>query len=154
VHLQAALAVGQRDRVGRRLEARASAPCDDAQVAAASIPGRTILIVDDHPSFLAAARFLLETEGFEIVGVAADGESAVREALRSSPEIVLLDVSLPDMDGFEVAARLRAAGASSTIVFTSSREKSDFGSLIVDSGGAGFITKAELSGESLRALVA
>jgi DNA-binding NarL/FixJ family response regulator len=114
----------------------------------------TILIVDDHPSFLAAARFLLETEGFDVVGVATDGESAVRATLLSSPEIVLLDISLPDTDGFEVASRLRAAGASSTIVFTSSRDGSDFGSLIVDSGASGFIPKAELSGDALRALVA
>jgi two-component system response regulator EvgA len=126
--------------------------CDDAEVETAPTSAATILIVDDHPSFLAAARFLLETDGFEIVGVATDGESAVRETLRCSPDIVLLDVSLPDMDGFEVASRLRAAGASSTIVFTSSRDGSDFGSLIVDSGGSGFIAKAELSGEALRAL--
>ena len=120
---------------------------------AAAAPVRTILIVDDHPSFLAAARSLLATEGFDIVGVAMDGESAIRETLRSSPEIVLLDVTLPDMDGFEVASRLRAAGASSTVVFTSSRDESDFGSLIVDSGGAGFIAKADLSGEALRTVV-
>jgi DNA-binding response OmpR family regulator len=119
-----------------------------------STAGRTILIVDDHPSFLATARFLLVTEGFDVVGVATDGESAIQEILRFSPEIVLLDVSLPDMDGFEVAARLRAVGASSTIVFTSSRDRSDFGSLIADSGGSGFIAKAELSGAALRELVA
>jgi len=117
-------------------------------------PGRTIVIVDDHPSFLATARFLLEAEGFDVVGVATDGESAVQETLRFSPEIVLLDVSLPDMDGFEVASRLRAAGASSIIVFTSSRDGSDFGSLIVDSGGSGFIAKGELSGGALREVVA
>jgi DNA-binding response OmpR family regulator len=116
--------------------------------------GSTILIVEDHPSFLAVARFLLETDGFIVVGVATDGASAVRETLRVSPEIVLLDVSLPDMDGFEVASQLRAAGASSRIVFTSSRDGSDFGSKITDSGGSGFIAKAELSGEVLRALVA
>jgi DNA-binding NarL/FixJ family response regulator len=116
--------------------------------------GRSVLIVDDHPSFRAAARFLLEADGFRVVGVAADGASAVTEALRTSPEIVLLDVSLPDFDGFEVASRLRAAGASSVVVITSSRDESDFGSLIADSGASGFIAKAELSGEALRALVA
>src|SRR5262245_29400238 len=121
---------------------------------AAPSTSRTILIVADHPSFRAAARFVLETEGFHVVGVAADGEGAVRETLRFSPEILLLDVSLPDIDGFEVAARLRAAGATSVIVFTSSRDGSDFGSLITDSGGAGFIAKAELTGEALRALLA
>ena len=116
--------------------------------------GQGILIVDDHPSFLAAARFVLETEGFDVVGVATDGESAVREAVRTSPAIVLLDVSLPDMNGFEVASRLRAAGVSSTIVFTSSRDGSEFGSLVAESGGSGFVAKAELSGDALRALVA
>jgi DNA-binding response OmpR family regulator len=121
---------------------------------AAPTTGSTVLIVEDHPSFLAVARFLLETDGFVVVGVATDGASAVRETLRVSPEIVLLDVSLPDIDGFEVASRLRAAGASSRIVFTSSRDGSDFGSKITDSGGSGFIAKAELSGEVLRALVA
>ena len=114
---------------------------------------KTILIVDDHPSFLAAARFVLDAEGFDVVGVATDGESAVRESIRFSPQIVLLDISLPDMDGFEVASRLRAAGVSSTIVFTSSREASDYGSLVTDSGGSGFIAKAELSGDALRVLV-
>jgi DNA-binding response OmpR family regulator len=120
---------------------------------AAAPTSRTILIVDDHPSFVAAARSVLAAEGFDVVAVARDGESAVRETLRFSPEIVLLDVSLPDMDGFEVASRLRGAGSSSTIVFTSSRDASDFGSLIADSGGSGFIAKAELSGEALHALV-
>jgi len=113
----------------------------------------TIVIVDDHPSFLAVARFLLQAEGFDVVGVATDGESALREAARSTPQIVLLDVSLPDMDGFEVASRLRAAGVPSTIVFTSSRDGSEFGSLVTDSGGAGFIAKADLSGDALRAVV-
>jgi DNA-binding NarL/FixJ family response regulator len=114
---------------------------------------QTILIVDDHPSFLAAARFLLETEGFHVVGVATDGESAVAETLRLAPDVVLLDVSLPDIDGFEVAARLRAAGTPSAIVFTSSRDGQDFGPLIADSGGRGFIPKAEVTGDAVRALV-
>src|SRR5690242_18657690 len=105
---------------------------------------QTILIVDDHPSFRAAARFLLETEGFQVVGVATDGESAVAGTLRLAPDVVLLDISLPDMDGFEVAARLHAAGSSSAIVFTSSRDGSDFGALIADSTARGFIPKAEV----------
>jgi DNA-binding response OmpR family regulator len=126
----------------------------DPAIESPSSPRRTIVIVDDHPSFLAAARFALESEGFDVIGVATDGESALRETVRSCPQIVLLDVSLPDMDGFEVASRLRAAGVSSTIVFTSSRDGSDFGSLVTESGGAGFIAKAELTGDRLRAVVA
>ena len=114
---------------------------------------QTILIVDDHPSFLAAARLLLEAEGFVVVGVATDGASAVRETLRLAPDVVLLDVGLPDLDGFEVASRLRAAGAASAIVLTSSRDSSDFGTAITESGARGFVAKAELSGDAVRALV-
>jgi DNA-binding NarL/FixJ family response regulator len=113
----------------------------------------TVLIVDDHASFRAASRMLLETEGFAVVGFATDGESAVAETLRLRPDLVLLDVGLPDFDGFEVASRLRAAGASSGVVFTSSRDGSDFGPLISESGALGFIAKAELSGRALRSLV-
>ena len=88
------------------------------------------------------------------MGVATDGESGVRETLRLAPDVVLLDVGLPDIDGFEVAARLHAAGAPSAIVFTSSRDGSDFGPLIADSGARGFVGKPELTGDAVRALVA
>jgi DNA-binding response OmpR family regulator len=114
---------------------------------------RTILIVDDHPSFLATARLLLETEGFEVVGVARDGETAMAEALRLAPDVVLLDVRLPDIDGFEVATRLREAGTPSTIVLTSSRDATEFGPLIAESGADGFVSKVDLTGEAVLALI-
>jgi DNA-binding response OmpR family regulator len=113
----------------------------------------TVLIVDDHPSFLAVARLVLEADGFVVVGSATDGESAVTETLRLKPDVVLLDVGLPDIDGFEVASRLRDAGATSAIVFTSSRDGADFGPLIAESGARGFIAKPDLSGSAVRALV-
>jgi DNA-binding response OmpR family regulator len=115
---------------------------------------QTILIVDDHPSFLAVARLVLESDGFVVVGVATDGESAVTETLRLAPDVVLLDVGLPDIDGFEVASRLRAAGATSAVILTSSRDGSDFGALVSESGARGFIAKPELSGDAVRALAA
>ena len=114
----------------------------------------TAVIVDDHPSFRAVARMVLETDGFIVVGTASDGESGVAEALRLEPDVVLLDVELPDIDGFEVAARLRRAGSSSAIVLASSRESTDFGSLVAESGARGFVSKPDLTGEAVRALVA
>jgi DNA-binding NarL/FixJ family response regulator len=114
----------------------------------------TVLIVDDHPSFRAIAQLLLETDGFSVVGTACDGESGVAAALRLAPDIVLLDVELPDIDGFEVAARLRQAGSGAAIVLASSRDGADFGSLVAESGARGFVTKAELTGDAIRALVA
>jgi CheY-like chemotaxis protein len=114
---------------------------------------RTVLIVDDHPSFRATARALLEAEGYVVIGEAADGASAVAAAVDLSPDLVLLDVQLPDFDGFEVAARLRKAINGDGPVLTSSRERADFGPLVAESGACGFVPKAELSGAALAALL-
>jgi DNA-binding NarL/FixJ family response regulator len=113
----------------------------------------TVLIVDDHPSFRGTARALLESEGFEVVGEAADGASAVEAAKSLRPDVMLLDVYLPDIDGFEVAATLTRNGNAPAIVLTSSRDARDFGPLVEQSGARGFIPKAELSGASLTALL-
>jgi DNA-binding NarL/FixJ family response regulator len=112
-----------------------------------------VLIVDDHPSFRATARLLLESEGFEIVGEAADGASGLREARSLAPDLVLLDVQLPDIDGFEVAAQLTSDGGGPVVVLTSSRDEADFGPLVRESGARGFVPKAELSGAALLALL-
>ena len=114
----------------------------------------TILIVDDHPSFRAVAQMQLETDGFEVVGAAEDGESGVTAALELEPDIVLLDIELPDISGFEVAGRLREAGSRAAIVLTSSRDAGEFGSLVAQSGARGFIDKADLTGDALRDIVA
>jgi CheY-like chemotaxis protein len=114
---------------------------------------RTVLVVDDHPTFRATARALLEAEGFDVVGEAEDGRTAIAEVERLRPDIVLLDVQLPDIDGFEVAARLARDGAATQIVLTSSRDASDFGSLVAESGARGFVAKDELSGAAIAALV-
>jgi DNA-binding NarL/FixJ family response regulator len=113
----------------------------------------TLLIVDDHPSFRASARELLEAEGFEVVGEAEDGASALEAIGRLAPDVVLLDVQLPDMNGFDVAARVTANGSGAAIVLVSSRDGSDFGPLVLESGARGFIPKGELSGERLTDLI-
>jgi DNA-binding NarL/FixJ family response regulator len=114
----------------------------------------TVLIVDDHPSFRASARMLLQDEGFDVVGEAEDGESALAAVAELHPDLVLLDVQLPDMDGFDVAARLTANGTGPAVVLVSSRDGSDFGGLVRDSGARGFIPKGELSGARIAALLA
>jgi DNA-binding NarL/FixJ family response regulator len=114
----------------------------------------SVLIVDDHPSFRASARALLEAEGFEVVGEAEDGAAALRAAKELRPDVVLLDVQLPDTDGFDVAARLtRGAGDPPAVVLTSSRDGSDFGPLVKYSGARGFVPKAELSAAVLATLL-
>ena len=117
------------------------------------MPG-TVLIVDDHAGFRASARRLLEAEGYEVIGEAVDGAGAVDAASLLSPDLVLLDVALPDFDGFEVARRLTATPGGPQIVLTSSRDWSALPDLVVSCGARGFVSKADLSGAALMALTA
>ena len=112
----------------------------------------TVLIVDDHPGFRSVARALLEAEGFDIVGEASDGASAVALARKLSPELVLLDVALPDMDGFAVCDALLEGGSGPAVVLTSSRGISSYRRRLERSGARGFIAKSDLSGSALAAL--
>jgi two-component system nitrate/nitrite response regulator NarL len=111
----------------------------------------TVLIVDDHPVFRASARRLLVLDGFSVVGEATDGESALRLARDLAPEVVLLDIGLPDRSGFDVAVEL--ARLQMKVVLISSRAQSDLGRRVVRSGALGFISKERLSGEAIAALL-
>ena len=115
--------------------------------------GMTVLIVDDHPSFRASARTLLEAEGYEIVGEAENGAAALLAAKELKPDLVLLDVQLPDMDGFQVADQLRRLADPPAVVLTSSRDSADYGRCIQICGANGFVPKAELSGAAIAALL-
>jgi DNA-binding NarL/FixJ family response regulator len=112
-----------------------------------------LVLVDDDDDFRAAARAVLGAAGFEVTAESATGRGALALAAASSPAVVLLDVQLPDIDGFEVLRRLRQVPDSPTVVLISTREAADYGRRIADSGAAGFITKARLSGASLRAIL-
>lgn len=113
----------------------------------------SVLIVDDHAGFRSVARRRLESAGFVVAGEAEDGGRALVASRRLCPDIVLLDIQLPDIDGFEVARRLRAEKGAPTIVFVSSREARDYGDRLTDSKAAGFISKEQLSGGRLRSLL-
>lgn len=114
---------------------------------------RTVLIVDDHEAFRESASALLEAEGFAVVGKAADGCAAIVAAERLRPEVVLLDIQLPDEDGFAVAELLTAVSDPPRVVLISSREASAYGRRLETGPSRGFITKRELSGRALAALV-
>jgi CheY-like chemotaxis protein len=107
----------------------------------------TILIVDDYAPFRDTARRLLESEGFDVVGEAENGVGALRVAKEVQPDVVLLDVHLPDFDGFEVANRMQELDPAPVVVLTSSRD--DYGFLVETSAARAFVRKDELSGATL-----
>ncbi|HST67374.1 MAG TPA: response regulator transcription factor [Mycobacteriales bacterium] len=109
-----------------------------------------VLIVDDHDVFRETARRVLAASGFDVVAGAADGAEAVRLARQLQPDVVLLDVQLPDTDGFQVARELSRDRPPPAVVLVSSRSRSDYGGLVERSGVRGFIDKADLSGPRLR----
>jgi two-component system response regulator EvgA len=112
----------------------------------------SILIIDDHAAFRVQARAILEADGFSVVGEAADGTSGLAAARSLRPDLVLLDIGLPDVEGFEVARALATDGPPPFVVLTSSREAGAYGPRLSRSRVLGFVPKDELSGAAIRAL--
>lgn len=126
-------------------------PSSGSQTAAVRL---RVLIVDDHAGFRAVARALLESDGFDVVGDAVDGRSAVLAAARLRPHVVLLDVHLPDVDGFHVAGRLSELPQPPRVVLISSRPLGDLRRRVGASRADGFVAKQELSGAAVEAVLA
>jgi DNA-binding NarL/FixJ family response regulator len=112
----------------------------------------SIMIVDDHQGFRAWARVVLAADGFQIAGEAVDGASALAQVRAVHPDVVLLDVQLPDADGFEVADALLAARPRPAIILTSSRDASAYEADLARTG-LPFISKEELSGSVIRLML-
>jgi CheY-like chemotaxis protein len=115
---------------------------------------RRVLIVDDNSAFRAAARQLLERGGFVVVAEAGGGGDGLRAAKTHAPDLAIVDVQLPDHDGFEVAERLRALDPAPDVILTSSLDGTDFGALVATSSALGFIPKSDLSARAIEALLA
>jgi CheY-like chemotaxis protein len=113
-----------------------------------------VLIVDDNSAFRAAARQLLERGRFVVAAEAGDGVEGLRAAKEHTPDLAIVDVQLPDLDGFELAERLRALEPAPKVILTSSLDGTDFGALVASSSALGFIPKAELSASAIEALLA
>jgi DNA-binding NarL/FixJ family response regulator len=112
-----------------------------------------VLIVDDHSGFRSAARTLLQGAGFEVIGESEDAAGALEAAERLQPTIVLLDIGLPDGDGFEVAERLAQGEDPPMVILISSREVAWYRSRIAASPATGFIAKGDLSRAAIEALL-
>jgi len=115
--------------------------------------GRRVLIVDDHAGFRRGAARALAAAGWSVVGEAEDGEAGLRAAESCDPDVVLLDVGLPDVSGIEVSRRLHERAPELAVVVISTHEREDYGELALASGARGFLSKLDLSGEALEALV-
>lgn len=115
--------------------------------------GAGVLVVDDDAQFRLAARRLLEVGGFSIVGEAADGAAALAAVRRLAPAVVLLDVQLPDMDGFEVCRRLALDGAPVAVILVSSRPAAAYRGRLERSSARGFVAKEDLTGAAVKALL-
>ena len=112
-----------------------------------------VLVVDDHAGFRATARDLLAAAGFDVVGEARDGFDALAQVVPSRADVVLLDIGLPDIDGFDVCTRLAMLDAPPAVVLTSSRDASEYRDRLAGSPARGFIPKSALSGDAVAALV-
>ncbi len=125
-----------------------------AQATSIEAMGRSVLIVDDNASFRAAVRAVLETGGYTVAGEAGSGAAAVTLAARVRPDVVLLDIGLPDIDGFTVCRDLRVAVPAAVIVLCSVRDADQYGEAIARSPASGFLPKSRLSAAELSRIVA
>ena len=114
----------------------------------------TVLVVDDtHADFRTSVRALLEADGFVVVGEAATGVAAIRAAVDLTPDVVLLDIRLPDLDGIAVADSIAALPWPPQVVLVSSRDRNVYGARLTHARVRGFLAKGELSGPALRGLL-
>jgi CheY-like chemotaxis protein len=113
------------------------------------------LIVDDNPDFLEAARVFLERDGLTVAGMAGNGSEALEQVEALRPDVILLDITLGDESGLDLAQRLSkdGAGERSTVVLISTRAEEEVADLVAESPAAGYLTKSELSADAIRRLV-
>ncbi|HZO59593.1 MAG TPA: response regulator transcription factor [Solirubrobacterales bacterium] len=115
--------------------------------------GASILIVDDHPGFRAQARRLLESEGYLVIGEAGDCTTGLEAARALQPQLALVDVYLPDGDGFDLTSRIALLTDPPTVILISSRDGAEFERCASESGARGFVPKAELSREAIEGVL-
>ncbi len=112
-----------------------------------------VLIVDDQEPFRLAARFVVEaTDGFEVVAEVETGEDAVSEAVRLAPDLVLMDVKLPGIDGLEATRRIREQSMEGvSVLLLSTYEAEDYAARALECGAVGFIPKSQFGPDTLSA---
>jgi DNA-binding NarL/FixJ family response regulator len=116
---------------------------------------KRLLIVDDDPRFRTLIRQVLDGEsGFEVVGEAQHGAAALDAVRQLEPDVVLLDVNLPDTNGFDLAPQLVGESGGPAIVMTSSRDEETYEQLAAQAGASAFVSKYDLSPAAISAALA
>ncbi len=110
-----------------------------------------VLLADDHPLVLQRVTALLQS-AFEVVGVAHDGLEMVDEAMRLSPDIIVADISMPELDGIQAAHRLQEMGAKVPIVFLTIHESPEFVEACLAEGALGFVLKTQMKADLIPAI--
>jgi len=122
-------------------------------IAESKPPVGTLVVVDDHAGFRQVVRQMLTAAGWQVIGEASTGAAVPDMVMRLAPDLVLLDVVLPDTDGFTVAERLAAAGCRSAVVLISGHDRSDFEGRVRAAPVRGFLAKEMISGQALAQLL-
>jgi DNA-binding NarL/FixJ family response regulator len=112
-----------------------------------------VLIADDNGLFATALQGILDDEeSIEVVGRAADGEEAARLAAELAPDVVLMDLSMPRLDGFEATRRIRASTPDTAVVVLTGSLDSDDAARAKEAGATGFVTKERILAELVTAI--
>jgi DNA-binding NarL/FixJ family response regulator len=115
------------------------------------MPSFTVLVVDDFASFRECVCSMLQGTQFQVVGQAADGLEAVQKALSCQPDLILMDIGLPKLDGIEAARRISVEACGSKVIFLSQNADPDVVKSALSNGACGYL-KSATGGELLPAL--